>query len=145
MEQLCTNRIFVTYYGAEEDKKQTSQKLFSILREKYSMIDAISDSAEFEYFVEFSFFSDYVAPTEILQKICYELNIDIIGVAYLFDEGYVDAFELYNAQEEVDAPESHMIYVQAEDKENTETFPMNGNEAVLDEDDITLNEKTILE
>lgn len=132
MSNRCTNTIHITYYGKnDEENYEIYNRIYEELDDTFGVFlyfnsdDEIPDKIVFE--------SEYVAPIEFLQEVCEIYNVDIIGVAYEFEGGYVESFELQNGMKS-EEPSGHFIKLQAEDKENTGTFPLNDGEDVLKED-----------
>ena len=92
IENICTNRISLRYHGNEETQLESSKVLFETLNKKYKVI--FNEHSNLGTVIECVFESNWTCPIELLDSLSTNYNIDIIGVAYEFIDGYVEAFEL---------------------------------------------------
>ena len=97
MKNICTNIIRVTFF---EDEEQTSQELFKELSKRCQYID-YDINAIGGVIREYKIASKLLAPLDYFQWLCYKFNIDIIGVAYDFENGHVESYELRNTDDEL--------------------------------------------
>jgi hypothetical protein len=140
MPNICINTINITYYEVEEKElKKISRAIRDKIDERF-LIYKMWGKDDTPYHLDepviitnYEFGSDWVAPLEFLDQLCIDHNVDICGVAYEFEDGYVESFELQNRMED-GTLETHWVSMEAEDRENTTTLPLSGDESVLDED-----------
>ena len=145
-KNTCKNIIHVTFYTKDADEAEKIYRLIckeieapiNELDEEFDLLVLYENDA---YRSEIVFDSYLVSPVEKLQELCIKYKVDIIGVGFDFYGGYVNSFELFydiNDNKE----ENHYISLQAENKENDSTFPLNEDdeENVLDSDEITSND-----
>lgn len=149
MSGTCNNIIYVTYHSDDYNKNlEVCKQICKTLNIK---VEDDCDLKDYKtYAIHHSvlkFGSNWVAPIDILQDLCNTYDIDIMGVSYEFQEsGYVESFELVSNSIQ-ESTENHMIVFEAEDKENTETPPIDGDENILDTDinELDLSDNVILD
>jgi len=94
MKNICTNIIRITFF---DDELQTSRRLLRELEKRCQYVEYDIDCVG-GVIREYKIASKLMAPLDYFQWLCQEFNIDIIGVAYDFENGYVESFELYVAE-----------------------------------------------
>lgn len=121
MANVCTNIIHITYYGSGAAKLLASKNLFQRIESKFLILsEHVYGHLEpdphnpINPITQLVFLSEWVAPIEFLQSLCYEFMVDIRGVSMEFIDGYVDCFELFNKLEDVKTG-SHWVKLQAEE------------------------------
>jgi len=137
MAAICTNIIHITYYGNDETNIQTSSAIFNELEETFEFVWNADTGSLFdgvpETYSELGFESSWVAPLAFLQELCKKYNVDILGVAFEFSGGHVESFTLFKDSEDEIMPTNHLISFEAENRENIETPPIEGNDDILDQ------------
>jgi hypothetical protein len=123
MSSICYNNIHVTYFDETiEEKIKTSRILHKELYENdyLEYPEYYNDEDEYELITEFEIESKWVAPLQFFQHLCNKYNIDIIGVAFNFDNGYVESFELKNQLVEEEIKTQQVLnFVENNDKVET--------------------------
>lgn len=149
MGGTCNNLIYITYHSDDHNKNIETYK--QICKTLHCKVEGDCDLKAFKtfeiYHSELNFSSNWVAPIDILQDLCNTYDIDIMGVSYEFQgSGYVESYELVSNSVQ-ECTENHMIVFEAEDKENTETPPIDGDENILDNDinELDLSDNAILD
>ncbi len=135
MGSICRNTIYVTYFGDDAEKQKTSKLVHEELhKSNYLEYPEYYSDSEDETISEFELESNWVAPLQLFQHLCNKYNIDIIGVAYEFSGGYVEAFELKNQLREEEVSEQHIIpFVEYDgDTEIISELPETQDEDILD-------------
>lgn len=145
---VCTNIIHVSYYGKnEEENIKISKEIRSLLYSKFSEVTTEFD--ENGVICDFSFESNWAAPIILLDEISEKYKVDIIGVAYEFDDGYVESFELFaDLNEEIPGAILETITDDnIQEGVDTIVLPENELEILNDvlEDDINVSDKEIFE
>ena len=145
-KNTCKNIIHVTFYTKDADEAEKIYRLIckeieapiNELEEEFGLLVLYKNGT---YYSEITFDSYLVSPVDRLQELCIEHKVDIIGVGFDFEGGYVTSFELFYDINE-NKEENHYISLKAENKENDSTFPLNDDneENVLDSDEITSND-----
>ena len=99
IENICTNRISIKYYGDQEHRLEVSRKMLEVLEKHYKVV--FNERNNEGNITECVFESKWTCPIDLLESFSTNFNVDIIGVSYEFKDGYVEAFELYaNLEEE---------------------------------------------
>ena len=102
MRNICTNIIRITFF---DDELQTSRRLFRELKKRCQYVEYDINCVG-GVIREYKIASKLMVPLDYFQWLCQEFNIDIIGVAYDFENGYVESFELYvDGDTEIDIEE----------------------------------------
>lgn len=145
---ICTNIIHVSYYGKnEEENIKISKEIRSLLYSKFSEVTTEFD--ENGVICDFSFESNWAAPIILLDEISEKYKVDIIGVAYEFDDGYVESFELFaDLNEEIPGAILETITDDnIQEGVDTIVLPENELEILNDvlEDDIVVSDKEIFD
>lgn len=91
MNNVCTNIIRITFFDSEH---QTSESVLRTLKSKCEYIEYDLNSPD-GIIKEYKILSKYVAPLDLFQWLSYNFKIDVIGVSYEFESGYIDNFEFY--------------------------------------------------
>lgn len=136
MANICMNVIHVTYFGeTSEENLKTSQLLHKELHDNVLGIYPEYDQDNtYGAETEFEFDSNWVTPLQLLQHFCNKYNVDIIGVAYEFGNGYVESFELKNQL--VEEIEQHVLTFLESDNEEEEIsiLPKSQDDEILDDE-----------
>ena len=145
---VCTNIIHVSYYEKnKEENIKISKEIRSLLYSKFSEVTTEFD--ENGVICDFSFESNWAAPIILLDEISEKYKVDIIGVAYEFDDGYVESFELFaDLNEEIPGAILKTITDDnIQEGVDTIVLPENELEILNDvlEDDINVSDKEIFE
>lgn len=102
MRNICTNIIRITFF---DDELQTSRRLLRELKKRCQYVEYDINCVG-GVIREYKIASKLMVPLDYFQWLCQEFNIDIIGVAYDFENGYVESFELYvDGDSEIDIEE----------------------------------------
>ena len=102
MKNICTNIIRITFF---DDELQTSRRLLRELKKRCQYVEYDINCVG-GVIREYKIASKLMVPLDYFQWLCQEFNIDIIGVAYDFENGYVESFELYvDGDSEIDIEE----------------------------------------
>ena len=102
MRNICTNIIRITFF---DDELQTSRRLLRELKKRCQYVEYDINCVG-GVIREYKIASKLMVPLDYFQWLCQEFNIDIIGVAYDFENGYVESFELYvDGDTEIDIEE----------------------------------------
>lgn len=146
---MCNNIIYITYL--DKDVNSLPTNLYYVLVDNYKILE-FDDLNDKSLITEIKFLSDYVAPLSHLQELCNKYNIDIIGVSYDFENGYVESFELKNELIEEEDKTPHIIQlVNINDVEAIiEQLPLNQDEDIFEkeyplEDELNLNDLNIIQ
>ena len=152
----CSNIIHITYRGSEEIKVATSKQIYFELR-KYEKIKIMHIYEHADLIIKVEFISGLVVPLQFLQHLANKYNVDIIGVAYEFnDGGYVESFELYNQMIPDVDEDKHVITFEPVNEdaeiETIDVLPLGQDDEILDDDcpktieddDFELNCNTLL-
>lgn len=92
MENMCNNIIHISYYDNNiQDKINKSNEIYDYISEHFSLSSGLLD--EDGAMIRCEFTTEATAPLFKLSELSKEKGVDIIGVAYEFDGGYVDSFE----------------------------------------------------
>jgi len=140
----CTNILkfyILNNFISESDRNILIFQIHEEFRNIFSEIEI-----DFNDFTQIKGYTDWVAPVIDLERISNKYKIDIIGVAFDFQEAYAEAFDIiYQISEE---EKSHFISMVSINEENTSTFPIDGDEEILNEEvdinPIDLNDESIL-
>lgn len=132
------NVIHITYFGeTDEENLKTSQLLHKELSDNFLGIYPEYDQDNI-YCAEtiFELESNWIAPLQLFQHFCNKYNVDIIGVAHEFGNGYVESFELQNQliQQEV---EQHVLTFMESDNSSEEEIsilPKSQDDEILDDE-----------
>lgn len=149
MSGTCNNIIYITYHSNDYNKNiETYKQICKTLNIKIENDCDLKVYKTFKiYHSVLNFDSNWVTPIDILQDLCNSHDVDIIGVSYEFQESaYVNSFEFVSDSIQ-ETSGNHMIVFEAEDKENTETPPIDGDENILDNDinELDLSDDTIFD
>ena len=149
MSGTCNNIIYITYHSNDYNKNiETYKQICKELKGPFYNDYDLKVYKTFEiYHSTIDFCSNWVTPVDTLQNLCKSYDIDIIGVSYEFQESaYVNSFEFVSDSIQ-ETSGNHMIVFEAEDKENTETPPIDGDENILDSDinELDLSDDAILD
>lgn len=103
MANVCNNSIHINYRNFSDiECVLISNEIRKRFDGKFEYYDMYEDD---EIIYEIYFDSKWTAPYQFLKELSDELKIDIIGVAYEFGCGYVDAFEfLYDDTDDSPVP-----------------------------------------
>ena len=102
MKNICTNIIRITFF---DDELQTSRRLLRELKKRCQYVEYDINCVG-GVIREYKIASKLMVPLDYFQWLCQEFNIDIIGVAYDFENGYVESVELYvDGDSEIDIEE----------------------------------------
>lgn len=146
IKKSCKNIIHITFYTKDADEAESIYR--NICKEIEIPINELEEEFNLlvfrkngTYHSEIIFDSYLISPVEKLQELCIKYKVDIIGVGFDFEGGYVTSFELFYDVND-NKEENHYISLQSENKENDSTFPLNedNEENVLDSDEITSND-----
>jgi len=102
---------------------------------KIKVNDSSLDINDFnEVITDVKFNTDWVVPLQLLQHLCNKYNVDIIGVGYEFNGGYVESFELRNQLIKEEIFDQHIIpFIEFQgDPETISKLPDAQNEDILE-------------
>lgn len=143
----CNNIIHINYYGTDDENQKSSELIYNELKNKFEVY--FNEHNSEGLICDYQFDSDWVSPTSFLKEISEKYKVDIIGVAYEFDDGYVDSFEILYKLDEIVSREFLETVTDPCIKEGVDTIVFPENELnILNEvleDDINLSDKEILE
>lgn len=143
---ICSNIIHINYYGTLEENEIVSKEIYEILKNKF---DVYFDEYDEDGLIsDYQFDSEWTAPISFLDELSLKYNIDIRGVAYEFEDGYVEAYEiLADFEEDITTPILKTV-VSDDIKEGVDTIVLPENELDIlnnPEDDVIVTDKELFE
>ena len=145
---VCTNIIHLTYYGSPEENLQSSEAIYKYLKNKFDVY--FDEYDEDGLITDYQFASQWTAPLSFLDELSMNFKVDIIGVAYEFEDGYVESFEILTKLDDEDITGSFINTVTDSNiEEGVDTIILPENELhILDEqleEDVNVSDKEMVD